>query len=150
MTILRTSNLKFGFESVAGHLVDRMILCLYPQRLCQPLLHFSITAESMNEMLHFHSTEPLAPLSMGLLLENASQLPSSEITRIAQMFMKPNCQPQGPPPYLHTLLTETGKLILDMKSLILGFKSSKYVEYVWRTTARFAALRDIKDKEKNV
>lgn len=47
MTILRTSNLKFGFKSVAGHLVDPMIFCLYPQRLCQPLLHFSIAAKAM-------------------------------------------------------------------------------------------------------
>ena len=47
MTILRTSNLKFCFKSVAAHLVDRMIFCLYPQRLCQPLLHFSIAAKAM-------------------------------------------------------------------------------------------------------
>jgi len=89
---------------------------------------FYITAEHINEMIHFHSTEPLARLSMGFLLEKASQLPSSEITHIAQMFMKPNCQPQGPPPYLHVWFTETGKLILDMISLILGFRSSEYVD----------------------
>ena len=92
------------------------------------IVPFSITAKSINEMIHFHSTEPLSRLSMGFLLEKASQLPNSEITRIAQMFMKPNYQPQGPPPYLHTSFTETGKLILDMISLILGFKSSEYVD----------------------
>jgi len=37
---------------------------------------FYITAESINEMIHCHSTEPLSPLSMGFLLEKASQLPS--------------------------------------------------------------------------
>jgi len=89
---------------------------------------FSITAESINEIIQFHSTEPLAPLSMGFLLEKASQLPSSEITRIAQMFMSPKHQPKGPPPYLHTFFTETGKLILDMISFVLGFRSSEYVD----------------------
>ena len=29
-TVLRTSNLKFGFKSVVSHLVDCMIFCLYP------------------------------------------------------------------------------------------------------------------------
>ena len=36
---------------------------------------FSITTESITEMIHFHSIEPLAHLSMGFLLEQASQLP---------------------------------------------------------------------------
>lgn len=53
----------------------------------------SITAESINEMTHFHSTEPLARLFMGFLLEQASQLTNSEMTHIAQMFMKRNCKP---------------------------------------------------------
>ena len=35
---------------------------------------FYITVESINEMLQFHPTQPLAPLSMGFLLEQASQL----------------------------------------------------------------------------
>jgi len=89
---------------------------------------FSITIESINEMIPFHSTEPLAHLSMGFLLEKASQLPNSEITRIAQMFMIPMHQPKGPPPYLCAFFTKTGKLILDMISLILGFRSSEYVD----------------------
>ena len=60
---------------------------------------FPITAKSINEMIQFHSTQPLAPLSLGYLLEKAPQLPKSEITSIAQMFMLPNYQPNGPPPY---------------------------------------------------
>jgi len=89
---------------------------------------FSITAESINEMIHFHSIEPLAPLSMGFLLEKASQLPNSEITRIAQMFMSPKHQPKGPPPYLQTFFTEIGRLIVDMISSVLGFRTSEYVD----------------------
>ena len=89
---------------------------------------FYITAESINEMLQFKPTQPLAPLSMGFLLEQGSQLPNSEITRIAQMFVKPDCQPQGPPPFLHVWFTEIGKLIVDMISFILGFKTSEFVD----------------------
>lgn len=56
-------------------------------------LLFYITAESINEMLHFHPAQRLAPLSMGFLLEQSSQLTSAEITQIAKLFMKPDCQP---------------------------------------------------------
>ena len=47
LDVLRTGDFEFRLESVARHLVDRMILRLYPQRFGQPLLHFSITAESV-------------------------------------------------------------------------------------------------------
>jgi len=83
---------------------------------------FYITAESIYEMLHFHPTQPLASLSMGFFLEQGSQFPNSVITQIAQLFMKPDCQPQGPPPYVHSWFTEIGRFILDMISFILGFK----------------------------
>ena len=89
---------------------------------------FSITVESINEMIHFHSIDPLTPLSMGLLLEKPSQFPNSEITHITQMFMSPKHQPTDPPPYLHAFFTETSKLIVDMLSLVLGFRSSEYVD----------------------
>jgi len=87
---------------------------------------FHITAESINEMVHFHSTEPLARLSMGYMLEKARQLSNAKITQVAQMFMKPNHQPQGPPPYLYTWITDTGRLIVDMISRILGFNTSEF------------------------
>jgi len=89
---------------------------------------FYITPESINEMLHFRPTQPLAPLSMGFLLDQGAKLPNSEITRIAQLFMKPNCQPLQPPPYLHSWFTEAGRFIVDMISYILGFKTSEYVD----------------------
>ena len=57
------------------------------------IVPFYIIVESINEMLHFHPAQPLAPLSMGFLLEQSSQLSSTEITRIAKLFMKPDCQP---------------------------------------------------------
>jgi len=89
---------------------------------------FHITPESINEMLHFRPTQPLAPLSMGLLLDQGTKLTSAELTRIAQLFIKPNCQPQHPPPYHHAWFTEVGKFVVDMISYILGFKTNEYVD----------------------
>lgn len=89
---------------------------------------FYITTESINEMLQFHLVQPLAPLSMGFLLEQGSQLSSAETTRIAKLFMKLECQLQGPPPYLYVSFNETGRILLDMILVILGFRSSEFVE----------------------
>jgi len=89
---------------------------------------FYITPESINEMLHFKPTQPLAPLSMGFLLEQGSKLPNSEITRIAQTFMRPDCQPTTPPPYVHVWFNEARRFIIDMISYILGFKTIEYVD----------------------
>jgi len=49
--------------------------------------------------------------------------------------MRPDRQPQGPPPYLHVWFNEIGKLIVDMISFILGFKTSEFVD---ETTLVFA------------
>ena len=79
-------------------------------------------------MIHFHSTESLARLSMGYLLENASQFSNSEITCIAQTFMRPECQRKVPPPYVHVWFNEAGRFIIDMISYVLGFETSEYVD----------------------
>lgn len=42
--------------------------------------------------------------------------------------MKPECQPQGPPPYLYVSFNETGRILLGMISVILGFRSSEFVD----------------------
>ena len=44
--------------------------------------------------------------------------------------MKPDCQPQGPPLYLYVWFNETGRILLDMISVILGFRSSEYVDEI--------------------
>lgn len=93
----------------------------------QTILFYTIV-ESINEILHFHPAQPLAPLSMGFLLKKGSQLPIAEITWIVKLFMKLDCQSQGPPPYVHAWFTKIGKLILDMISFILGFKTNEFVD----------------------
>ena len=91
---------------------------------------FYITPESINEMLHFKPIQPLAPLSMGYLLEQGSKLSTVEIGRIAKFFMRPDCQPREPPPFHHVWFNEAGRFIIDMISYVLGFKTSEYVDEI--------------------
>jgi len=79
-------------------------------------------------MLHFKPTQPLVPLSMGFLLDQGAKLPSSEITIIAQLFMKPDRQPRQPPPFNQVWFNEAGTFITDMISYILRFKTSEYID----------------------
>ena len=62
---------------------------------------FHITLDSINEMLHFKPSHPLAPLSMGHLVDEGSKLSTAEIGRVAKLFMRPDCQPREPPPFHH-------------------------------------------------
>jgi len=77
--------------------VRRAVMChSETRRSPSETVIFYITAKSINEMIHFHPTEPPARLSMGLLLDQASKLS----TQVVKMFMLPECQPTNPPPYL--------------------------------------------------
>lgn len=91
---------------------------------------FPITAQSINEMLQFHSSHALTPLPMGYLLEKSPQLSQSELTRICQMFMDTKHQPKGPPPYMHAFFTDTRKIIVDVIASIMGFNSREYVDKI--------------------
>ncbi len=42
--------------------------------------------------------------------------------------MQPQCQPDHPPPYHQVSFNETGKLLIDMISYILGCKTSEFVD----------------------
>jgi len=61
---------------------------------------FYITPQSINEMLRFKPTQPLRPLTMKHLLDQASKLSSAEVTRIAKTFMPPKFF-SASPPYHH-------------------------------------------------
>jgi len=67
---------------------------------------FYITPQSINEMLQFKPTQPLVPLSMKQLLDQASKLSSAEISRIAKMFMSPECYSRYTLPYHHAWFDE--------------------------------------------
>ena len=91
---------------------------------------FSITTESINEMLQFHPGQALTPLSMGYLLEKSRKLSQDELNLLCQTFMLQEHQPKGPPPYGHTFFTDMGILIVDMISLIMGFNTSEYIDEI--------------------
>jgi len=89
---------------------------------------FHITPESINKILHYKPTQLLAPLSMGFLLEQGPQIPNLQITHISQTFMRPDCQPKSPPPFLHVWFNKAGRFIIYMIFYVLGFKTSEYVD----------------------
>jgi len=91
---------------------------------------FSITAQSINQMLQFHSSHALTALSMGYLLEKVPQLSQAKLTRICQIFMHLEYQPKGRPPYLQVLFIDIGKIIIDMIASIMGFNPREYVDEI--------------------
>lgn len=91
---------------------------------------FPITAQSINEMLQFHSSQALTPISMEYLPEKLTQLSQLELNHICQTFMLQKHQPKGPPPYLQNFFIEIGRLIIDMISSIMGFNTSEFVDEV--------------------
>jgi len=89
---------------------------------------FYIAPDSINQMLNFKQTQLLFLFSMKHLLEEASWLLGPKIERIAKTFMKADCQPKEPPPFLYVHFNEVGKLLVDMISYVLGFKTSEHVD----------------------
>ena len=67
---------------------------------------------------------------MNNLLDQASKFPSAEIDRIAKFFMPPECYSRFTILYLHVAFTEEGKMIIDMISYILGFRTSEIVDEI--------------------
>lgn len=89
---------------------------------------FHITPDSINQMLNFKQTQLLFPLSMKFLLDEGPKISSSEIAQIAQIFMRADRQPTEPPPFLYVNFNEVGKLLVDMISYVLDFKTSEHID----------------------
>ena len=89
---------------------------------------FHITPDSINQMLNFKPTQLLFPLSMKFLLDEGPKLFSSEISIISQVFMRAGRQPIQPPPFNYTCFNEVGRLLVDMISYVLGFKTSEHID----------------------
>jgi len=79
-------------------------------------------------MLNFKQTELLLPFSMKHLLDEASWLPGTKVEGVAKTFMRANCQPKDPPPFLYDHFNEVGKLLVDMISYVLGYKTCEHVD----------------------
>ena len=65
---------------------------------------------------------------MKFLLDEGPKLSSSEINRIAQVFMRADHQPTEPPPFNYACFNEVGRLLIDMISYVLGFKTSEHID----------------------
>lgn len=89
---------------------------------------FHITLDSINQMLNFQQTQLLFPLSMKYLLDEGAKFSTSEIVRIAKVFMRADRQPTEPPTFLYVNFNEVGKLLVDMISYVLGFKMSEHID----------------------
>lgn len=79
-------------------------------------------------MLQFHSNQALTPISIGDLLEKSTKLSQAKLNHLYQTFILKKHQPKGPPPYMKTFFTNMGRLIVDMMSLVMGFKTNEYVD----------------------
>ena len=89
---------------------------------------FTITIDSINEMLQFQPGQDLSPISLGELLEKSSKISQSKLNRVHQTFMDKKHQPKDPPPYVASFFTEIGKNIVNMIDAIMGFNTSEYVD----------------------
>lgn len=89
---------------------------------------FYVTPEAINQMLHFHTAKPLTPLSMMHLIDQGGKLSSAQIIKINQLFIQSGSQTMRSPPISHVYLNELGRILVDMISYILGYKSTEYVD----------------------
>lgn len=89
---------------------------------------FTITADSIIEMLHFQPSQDLTSISLGELLEKASKMSQSELSHLCQTFMDKKHQPKDSPRYLASFFTRIGKNIVNMIVAVMGFNTSEYVD----------------------
>ena len=61
------------------------------------------------------------------LIDQGAKLSSTQITRVAQLFMDPDA-PQRPPPFLHVWFNDRGQALVSMISYVLGYNSNEYVD----------------------
>jgi hypothetical protein len=89
---------------------------------------FYITPESIDQMLNYSSNRQLYPFTIDFLLDVGSRLSDQDIKIIARKFMKAECQPSGPPPFLYKDFNEVGQLLIDMLTSVLGLTTNEHVD----------------------
>ena len=65
---------------------------------------------------------------MNYLLDAGTKLSSADIEKITKTFMRADRLPIGPPPFLYVHFNEVGRLLVDMISYVLGFKTSEHID----------------------
>jgi len=90
---------------------------------------FTITDDSINEMLQIQLGHNLIPLSIGDLLDQYSKLSLSKLAQIFQTFIvEERYIPEDPPPYVSAMFFERGKQIITMISCVLGYSTDEFVD----------------------
>lgn len=92
---------------------------------------FTITAESINQMLQVQPSPNETPLSIEGLLDLYTKLYLPTTAQIFQNFIIEECHtPTESPPYVATIFSEKGRQIITMLSYILGYASNEHVDEV--------------------
>lgn len=93
-------------------------------------LFFTITPESINQMLQIQSSPNQTPLSIGNLYLYL-KLDQVKIMQIFQNFIiEDRHTPIDTPPYAATIFSQIGRHIITMLSCILGYTSDEHVDDV--------------------
>lgn len=92
---------------------------------------FTITAESINEMLQLQPGQYLNPLSVGDQLNRFPAPISIELAQLFQTFIREEHYiPNEPPHYMWTIFSYLGRDIIAMISSVLGQTTSEFVDEI--------------------
>ena len=87
---------------------------------------FTITVESINEMLQLQLGQNLTPISIGDLLDRFPKLTTTKLVEMFQTFIREEKHiPKDPPPYVATIFSPFGQGIVAMISRVLGYTTSE-------------------------
>jgi len=104
------------------------------QRAVMSLGHtilFTITAESINEMLQLQPRQKLTDISIGDLLDKFPKLTTAKVAQMFQTFIvEEKHTPQEPPPYMYTIFSQFFQDIVSMISSILGYTIIEYIDKI--------------------
>jgi len=94
---------------------------------------FTITTESINEMLQLQPSQSITPLSVGDLFNRFPKLTLIKVARLYQTFIReekyiPKDTP--PPPHMWTIFFDLGQDIIEMISSVLGQTISEFVDEI--------------------
>lgn len=64
------------------------------------------------------------------LLDQGGKLSNAQITKINQLFIESGSQTVRTPPISHVYLNELGRVLMDMISYILGYRSTEYIDEI--------------------
>jgi len=92
---------------------------------------FTITVESIDEMLQLQPGQNLTPILIGDLLDIFPKLTTTNLAEMFQIFIGEEKHiPKDPPPYVYTIFSQFGQDIVAMISSILGYTTSEYIDEI--------------------